>query len=310
PNSCLPKQLPNLNLSNSPFEFTGYGDYLSDFYLFNCSPLDIYLFGALPGVGGYQVYAIASDYGFDSTSCVKISGISSVPYYLLDGIDHQKRLHLAWSKPSCKLIVSYMYLFVLGKEGSGVLKKLVLVAVLALTQSSLLLGTALYYAYASRRKRNEDRIRIDKFLEDYKALKPTRYSLLISRRSQTNSRTSLARAVHNDSTGNGDEFINEVGTMARIHHVNVVCLVGFCADGTRRALVYEFLPNHSLEKFIFSKNQNSNILSWEKLQDIALGIAKGIICIKGAIVVYSILILSPIISCWITILIQKLRILA
>jgi hypothetical protein len=30
---------------------------------------------------------------------------------------------------------------------------------------------------------------------------------------------------------NGEEFINEVGTMGRIHHVNVVCLVGFCADG-------------------------------------------------------------------------------
>lgn len=41
---------------------------------------------------------------------------------------------------------------------------------------------------------------------------------------------------------NGEEFINEVGTMGRIHHNNVVRLVGFCADGFRRALVYEFLP--------------------------------------------------------------------
>ncbi|KAK3002147.1 hypothetical protein RJ639_021187, partial [Escallonia herrerae] len=86
----------------------------------------------------------------------------------------------------------------------------------------------------------------------------------------------VAVKVLNDSTGNGEEFTNEVGTMARIHHVNVVRLVGFCADGTRRALVYEFLPNDSLEKFIFSENQNSNTLGWEKLQDIALGIAKGI----------------------------------
>jgi serine/threonine protein kinase len=77
------------------------------------------------------------------------------------------------------------------------------------------------------------------------------------------------------SKGNGEEFINEMGTMGRIHHVNVVRLVGFCADGFRRALVYEFLPNDSLEKFISSVDLNY-FLGWDKLQDIALGIAKGI----------------------------------
>ncbi|KAM7465725.1 hypothetical protein LguiB_013287 [Lonicera macranthoides] len=75
---------------------------------------------------------------------------------------------------------------------------------------------------------------------------------------------------------NGKEFINEVGTMGQIHHVNVVRLVGFCADGINRALIYEFLPNKSLEKFIFSETQNQTFLGWEKLQDIALGIARGI----------------------------------
>ena len=40
--------------------------------------------------------------------------------------------------------------------------------------------------------------------------------------------------------------------MGRIHHVNVVRLVGFCAEGSKRALIYEFQPNESLEKFIFS----------------------------------------------------------
>ncbi|XP_028107301.1 rust resistance kinase Lr10-like [Camellia sinensis] len=63
--------------------------------------------------------------------------------------------------------------------------------------------------------------------------------------------------------------------MGRIHHINVVRLVGYCADGFRRALFYEFLPNNSLEKFI-STNKEKNSLGWEKLHDIALGIAKGI----------------------------------
>ena len=61
--------------------------------------------------------------------------------------------------------------------------------------------------------------------------------------------------------------------MGRIHHVNVVCLVGFCADGAKRALIYEFLPNDLLAKFIFSAKHS---LGWEKLHSNSIGIAKGI----------------------------------
>jgi hypothetical protein len=49
--------------------------------------------------------------------------------------------------------------------------------------------------------------------------------------------------------------------MGTIHHVNGVRLVGFCADGFIRALVYEFLPNDSLEKFIFSMAAKNHILN-------------------------------------------------
>ncbi|CAN0843451.1 Rust resistance kinase Lr10 [Linum grandiflorum] len=57
--------------------------------------------------------------------------------------------------------------------------------------------------------------------------------------------------------------------MARIHHFNVVRLIGFCADGFRRALVYEYLQNDTLQKYISSYSPK---LDWKKLQDIALGI--------------------------------------
>ncbi|XP_052166467.1 rust resistance kinase Lr10-like [Oryza glaberrima] len=72
---------------------------------------------------------------------------------------------------------------------------------------------------------------------------------------------------------NGEEFISEVSTIGRIHHVNVVRLVGFCAEEMRRALVYEHMPNGSLDKFIFSHDMR---FSWDKLNEIALGIARGI----------------------------------
>ena len=63
------------------------------------------------------------------------------------------------------------------------------------------------------------------------------------------------------SKTNGQDFINEVATIERIHHFNVVRLVGFCAKGSKWALVYDFMPNGSLDKFIFLKEENKTSLS-------------------------------------------------
>ncbi|XP_020961398.1 rust resistance kinase Lr10-like [Arachis ipaensis] len=75
--------------------------------------------------------------------------------------------------------------------------------------------------------------------------------------------------------GNGQEFINEVATIGRIHHANVVKLVGFCVEESKRALVYEFMPKGSLDKYIFSK-ENSISLTYQKMFEISLGVARGI----------------------------------
>ncbi|XP_059461248.1 rust resistance kinase Lr10-like [Corylus avellana] len=70
-----------------------------------------------------------------------------------------------------------------------------------------------------------------------------------------------------------EQFMAEVSTMGRTYHVNLVRLYGFCFDPTIRALVYECMDNGSLDKFLFSTNQE---MEWEKLHDIAIGTAKGI----------------------------------
>jgi serine/threonine protein kinase len=75
------------------------------------------------------------------------------------------------------------------------------------------------------------------------------------------------------SSCDGEDFISEVSTIGRIHHVNVVRLVGFCSEEMRRALVYEYMPHGSLDKYIFSSEKS---FSWDKLNEIALGIARGI----------------------------------
>ncbi|KAF8021345.1 hypothetical protein BT93_G1703 [Corymbia citriodora subsp. variegata] len=81
-----------------------------------------------------------------------------------------------------------------------------------------------------------------------------------------------------DLKGNGEEFINEVASISRTSHVNVVSLLGFCFEGSKRALVYEFMPNGSLEKFIFKSDtlEANRHLSWETLYSISLGIARGL----------------------------------
>ncbi|KAG5574891.1 hypothetical protein H5410_055025 [Solanum commersonii] len=74
----------------------------------------------------------------------------------------------------------------------------------------------------------------------------------------------------------GQDFMNEVATIGRIHHVNVVGLVGYCVEGTKCALVYDFMPNGSLDKYISTSQEGSPLLSWQRKYDIILGVARGI----------------------------------
>ncbi|XBI77653.1 hypothetical protein VPH35_070719 [Triticum aestivum] len=78
-----------------------------------------------------------------------------------------------------------------------------------------------------------------------------------------------------DSKGNRSEFVNEVMSIGRTSHVNVVTLFGFCLEGSKRALIYEYMSNSSLDKFIYSENPKE-VLGWERLYEIALGIAHGL----------------------------------
>ncbi|KAF5755548.1 putative glycerophosphodiester phosphodiesterase, protein kinase RLK-Pelle-LRK10L-2 family [Helianthus annuus] len=87
----------------------------------------------------------------------------------------------------------------------------------------------------------------------------------------------VAVKVLSESKGNGEDFINEVASVGRTSHANIVNLVGFCLEDRRRALIYEFMPNGSLEKFIYGRSSSSiSQLGWEKLHQIAIGIARGL----------------------------------
>ncbi|CAI9276047.1 unnamed protein product [Lactuca saligna] len=87
----------------------------------------------------------------------------------------------------------------------------------------------------------------------------------------------VAVKILNKLKGNNEDFINEVASVGKTSHVNIVSLVGFCFEGNKKALIYEFMPNGSLEKFIYNQASSSiNQLGWEKLHEIAIGIARGL----------------------------------
>ena len=137
--------------------------------------------------------------------------------------------------------------------------------------ASVIVAAALYLALKS--KYNEEiHLKVEMFLNTYSTSKPTRYTFSevkkITRRfnnklgqggfgsvykGELSNGVPVAVKVLENSKGEGQEFINEIATIGTIHHANVVRLLGFCSEGSRRALIYEFMPNASLEKYIFSQ---------------------------------------------------------
>ncbi|XP_057461221.1 G-type lectin S-receptor-like serine/threonine-protein kinase SD2-5 [Actinidia eriantha] len=70
-------------------------------------------------------------------------------------------------------------------------------------------------------------------------------------------------------------FLSEVETIGGIHHVNLVRLIGFCMERTFRLLVYEYMSNGSLDKWIFNRHKRVT-LGWQSRRKIILDIAKGL----------------------------------
>ncbi|TVU20747.1 hypothetical protein EJB05_30342, partial [Eragrostis curvula] len=70
------------------------------------------------------------------------------------------------------------------------------------------------------------------------------------------------------------QFRTEVNTLGLIQHVNLVRLIGFCSSGDDKMLVYEYMPNGSLDAFLFGKT--SSVPNWRDRYAIMLGIARGL----------------------------------
>ncbi|KAJ6936196.1 hypothetical protein NC652_011049 [Populus alba x Populus x berolinensis] len=146
-------------------------------------------------------------------------------------------------------------------------------------------------------KNSQNVDRFETFMMDYHCLAPRRYSYSDIKKI-TNSFTNklgeggfgnvykgkltdgrlVAVKVLKESKGDGEEFMNEVASISRTSHVNIVTLLGFCYEKTKRALIYEFMTKGSLDKFIsYEGTPYTNFgLQWERFYEIAVGIARGL----------------------------------
>ncbi|WKA06494.1 hypothetical protein VitviT2T_024390 [Vitis vinifera] len=174
----------------------------------------------------------------------------------------------------------------------------IIAIVIAIIGGHFLLGISClfgYLIYKFRRRHLSLDDDIEEFLQNHKNLQPIRYSYSHLKKITNNFRNKLGQGGFGSvykgilqsgrivavkvlvmSKANGQDFINEIATIGRIHHVNIVQLVGFCVEGSKWALIYDFMPNGSLDKFIFLKGEKHIPLSWDRLYKIELGVGRGI----------------------------------
>ncbi|KAL2931127.1 Cysteine-rich receptor-like protein kinase 10 [Bienertia sinuspersici] len=85
----------------------------------------------------------------------------------------------------------------------------------------------------------------------------------------------VKRLLRNCGQGE-EEFKNEAALVARLQHRNLVKFFGFCLEGEERLLIYELLPNRSLDFFLFDPAKHQH-LDWQTRFKIIRGIARGLV---------------------------------
>ncbi|KAJ1284703.1 hypothetical protein BS78_03G225500 [Paspalum vaginatum] len=73
-----------------------------------------------------------------------------------------------------------------------------------------------------------------------------------------------------------EEFWAEMSIIGRINHINLVRMWGFCSEGQHKLLVYEYVENESLDRYLFGNVSSERLIAWSQRFKIALGTARGL----------------------------------
>lgn len=84
------------------------------------------------------------------------------------------------------------------------------------------------------------------------------------------------KQLNHEGLQGSQEFIIEVLMLSLLHHPNLMSLKGYCTDGDEKLLVYEYMPNGSLEDHLFDLAPDKVPLDWDTRIKIAVGTAKGL----------------------------------
>lgn len=84
------------------------------------------------------------------------------------------------------------------------------------------------------------------------------------------------KQLDRDGLQGNREFLVEVLMLSLLHHPNLVNLIGYCADGDQRLLVYEYMPLGSLEEHLYDFSPDKRRLDWNTRMRVAAGAAKGL----------------------------------
>ncbi|XP_035839716.1 LEAF RUST 10 DISEASE-RESISTANCE LOCUS RECEPTOR-LIKE PROTEIN KINASE-like 2.5 isoform X3 [Helianthus annuus] len=204
-----------------------------------------------------------------------------------------------------KIHVSVIYMqslkaLVTKTQGRKLIKILVTVLGISFGVGFVTLSVVIILCFRRKIKMRKDakyNVKVEMFLKNHEFLVPKRYSYAQVEKITSSFKVKLGKGgfgtvykgvlrnqnqvavkVLNEVKSNGEDFINEVASVGRTSHVNIVSLMGFCLEGRQRALIYEFMPNGSLERFINNQGSSSSsqLIGWEKLHQIAIGIARGL----------------------------------
>ncbi|KAL5070210.1 hypothetical protein RYX36_021097 [Vicia faba] len=183
-----------------------------------------------------------------------------------------------------------------GKNKSGSKTRTVLIVVLV-TGSTILLCLGCYFLIRRSAWKKYKTLMRENFGDESAALQSLQYSLstIEAATKKFSSENKIGRGGFGEvykgilidgrqiavkklsrSSGQGGvEFINEVLLIAKLQHRNLVTLTGFCLEDQEKMLIYEYVPNKSLDYFLFDRNK-ARLLHWFERYKIIEGIANGI----------------------------------